>query len=208
MKIFLMIIFVSLTPFSFGDPANDSKTFYVINYSWHTGFILEWDELLAEKIPAAASLKEYQFVDIGWGDEEFYQTPGIDYYLAAKAVLIPTSSAVRIAGYKFDLELIKTMSDYLVEFKVGRKEYLKLLNFIDDSFEKNETEELFLLSESSNGRIKFFASHRYYHLFNTCNTWIAEGLNRAGLNVRTSLVVQSEDLFEEIKTIGNVKGKN
>ena len=205
---FIYLAFIFFPSLLFSVEEDSLKIFYVINYSWHTGFILPVDETLIEKIPAASSFGSYDFIDIGWGDEEFYQTPGIDYYLAAKAVLIPTSSAIRIAGYKFDLELIKTMSDYLVEFKVGRQEYLKLLNFIDDSFDKNETDGVFLLTESSGGRIKFFASHKFYHLFNTCNTWIAEGLKHAGLDISASLVIQSEDLFKEIKTVGNViKGK-
>ena len=203
MKKILSIFIIVFFDGGYAEPADSLKTFYVINYSWHTGFILKTDSGLDQKLTAAEEFKEYKYLDVGWGDEEFYQRPDINYYLAAKAILVPTSSAIRIAGYKFDLSTIELMSDYLVEFKTTEDKYLGLLDFIEEAFEK-EGEETVLLSESSGGRIKFYASHKYYHLFNTCNTWIAKGLVRAGIKISKFKIVRSEDLFNEIKDKGRI----
>ena len=59
-------------------------------------------------------------------------------------------------------------------------------------------------SERYNGIIKFFSSDHKYHLVYTCNTWIADALETAGLNVNSSVVIRAEELFTELTKCGKL----
>ena len=77
-----------------------SNKIYIAKSSWHVGIILKVDADLLLQIDALKDFGNFGFVDIGWGDAEFYQSPSeFDLYLAAKAILFPTPSVVRVQGY-------------------------------------------------------------------------------------------------------------
>ncbi|MCL4279574.1 MAG: DUF2459 domain-containing protein, partial [Ignavibacteriaceae bacterium] len=42
-----------------------------------------------------------------------------------------------------------------------------------------------------------------YHLFNTCNTWLARGLKKAGFDIEDNIIL-TEQLFNEADKFGDV----
>jgi hypothetical protein len=79
----------------------------------------------------------------------------------------------------------------------------KLNQFISGSIKRDEVGNPFKLSDQAGGKIRFFKSPLSYHLFRTCNTWIAEGLHFAGFKIETSVIL-AEQLFNEAAKIGVV----
>jgi len=51
--------------------------------------------------------------------------------------------------------------------------------------------------------VYFFKANGNYHLFNTCNTWLANGLKQAGSDIEDDIVL-TEQLFNEAAKIGKV----
>ena len=76
---------------------------YLVKNNLHTGIVFSVNEKLIENIPAISNFSEYYYVDIGWGDEDFYQHPDPDILLGAKAILVPTSSVIRIEGKNYNI---------------------------------------------------------------------------------------------------------
>ena len=205
--IILTIILQSTSLLSWQDDAagksNTEKNIYLIKSYWHVGIVIEIDSASVAGIPVLKRFSKYNFVDIGWGDEDFFQDSEIDYYNAAKAILFPTKSVIKITAHLSDLAGIIRWSDFCIKLKLTDDQYSGLLEYIDNSFLIEDDEYIFI-SSFAEGAIVFYKSGLSYHLFNTCNTWVAEALETAGCGISKSGIITAEDLFVEVKTIGEV----
>ena len=177
---------------------------YIIKDEWHTAFLFKVSDSLIQLLPSIQSFSEFNIVDIGWGDEEFFQNPSDDIYLAAKAILYPTPSVVRIAGMISNIESILRWVDYCVELTITKTQFIELCQFINESFELDESDNLIITSKRPSGVVIFYKSKLKYHLFYTCNTWVARGLEFIGYEIDTDGLITAEQLFDELMEIGKV----
>jgi len=109
---------------------------------------------------------------------------------------------MRVQGFNSTPEDVALWSDYAVRFNLKPGEFSDLCEYIDKSFRKDKRKALMETSRKRNGEIIFFKSVYYYHGFNTCNTWAARALNRAGLDISAFMVITADDLFGEVKEKG------
>ncbi len=195
-------IFLSLIAviFSAGICRSEGRKIYIINYAWHTGIVVPIDPLAVKHIPTLEDFKSYRYADIGWGDEDFYQHEDFNFFLAAKALLLPTSSAIRIEGYNMSIEKAARYFERCCALEIDSVNYIKLLEYINSGFRRGSNGKEKKLSVKQNGRIIYYGAGGAYYFYNTCNTWTAEGLSAAGLEVDAAGVVTAEDMFESIKS--------
>jgi len=197
----LINIFLNFSPVE-----NNKHSIFIAKNSWHVGIILEIDEYLLSQMDVIKQFDKFNYADIGWGDAEFYQSPSdFDLYLAAKAILLPTSSVLRIQGYNRSINDIINWRDYTFEIKLDSAQYKKLCKFISDSFKRDSTNLLISTSEKYNGVVRYYSSIHNYHMFYTCNTWVAEALEYAGTEVISSNVITAEELFTELLKFGIIR---
>lgn len=180
---------------------NGEKTVYIINYAWHTGYVLPVDSSLTGAFPFMKDFSQYKFIDIGWGDRDFYQLEEFRLYEGARALLVPTRSAMRIEGYSLNIEKVVKYVDRVNEIKMSVNNYNRLLDFINSYISLNSSGRPVLLSIKSGGRIAFFAAEGEYHLYNTCNTWIAKGLKHCGYKINPDWISTEEEIFREVNKI-------
>ena len=175
---------------------------YFIKQRWHTAIVFNTSDIDSTLLPVVKKFSNYKMIDIGWGDEEFYQYPDFDWDLAFKALFYPTPSTLRVEGISISKELYFDLSEIVVKLVVSDEQLREILNFIDDTFYRDENGEK-VLSSKAGGQIIFYAAEGKYHLFNTCNTWLARCLNNAGLQIKTDIIL-TEQLFNELAKIGEV----
>lgn len=177
---------------------------YLINQSWHTGILIPINKTTKELFPVLKLFEDKNYVDIGWGDEEFYQHPDFDLYLAAKAILYPTRSVLRIEGHISSIESIINWSEYAIKFKLNNEGLRAIADFINKTFQYDSNGNFIITSHRAEGSIIFFQSKFMYHLFNTCNTWAAEALGAAGFKIDSIGIITAEQLFSTVKKFGEV----
>lgn len=175
---------------------------YLIKQRWHTAIVLKTSDIDSTMFPIVKYFDDYKMIDIGWGDEAFYQHPDFDWELAFKALFYPTPSTLRVEGISISTQLYFDISEIVVKLLVTEEQFNKILKFIDNTLYRDENGEK-ILSSRAGGQIIFYAAEGKYHLFNTCNTWLAKGLNSAGLNIKTDIIL-TEQLFQEAAKTGNV----
>jgi uncharacterized protein (TIGR02117 family) len=182
-----------------------TKSIYIAKNDWHVGIIFKIDEHLISNIDAVSNFKYYDFVDIGWGDADFYQSSeDFDLFLASKAILFPTSSVIRVQGYALPVVQIFKYRDYVFELELNDLQYQKLCEFIAKSFELDSANAIIVSSQKYNGVVKFFSSVHKYHAFNTCNTWVGEALEFSGFEINSSKIITAEHLYDDLLSIGKV----
>ena len=195
---YYLAIIISLCSFLQSNNEKD-YTIYIAKIEWHVGIILKVDNAALDNVSAIKDFSDYKYVDIGWGDAEFYQSgEDFDLFLASKAILFPTNSVIRIQGYDYGIEQIMNWRDYVFKIELSNEQFDLLCRFIDSSLLRNNQNKLNIESEKLNGRIRYYSSNLKYHLFNTCNTWVAEALENADSGIESSNIITAEELFEEL----------
>lgn len=180
----------------------NGKEIYFIKQRWHTAIVFNTQDIDSTLLPVVKKFQNYKMIDIGWGDEEFYQYPDFDWELAFKALFYPTPSTLRVEGISISRELYFDLSEIVVKLIVDDEQFRKILSFIDETFYRDEDGEK-ILSSRAGGQIIFYAANGKYHLFNTCNTWLATCLSNAGIPIKTNIIL-TEQLFNELAKIGEV----
>jgi len=195
------VIYLSVLLFNTSCLNAREREIYIINYAWHTGIVIPVDSFSISQVSGLKNFSGYRFADIGWGDEDFYQNEDFDLFLAAKALLLPTPSALRIEGYNIDIKKAARYFDKCVMIRMNDSAYFRLLDFISASFRTAEERNNQILSVRDNGRIAYYKARGCYYLYNTCNTWIGKALGEAGYRIDYRGVVTVDDIFREVKDI-------
>lgn len=178
---------------------------YFIKDAWHVGIVFPVNNITESQLSILRNFKKYKYVDIGWGDAKFYQHSGINYLLAAEALLYPTPSVVRVQGYQLSIEYFIKWSDYTVSLHVNKTQLKSLLTFIKNSLSKTKSGNYIISSTKLDDDIIFYKSNLKYYLFKTCNTWVADDLRYAGFKVNSFGIITAYQLFRELIKIGKVE---
>jgi uncharacterized protein (TIGR02117 family) len=199
---YLLNTTVLLQPVNPAVATDSQKIIYLVKIRWHTGIIFSTDQVNPEYWKYISDFENYKYVDVGWGDEDFYQHPGFDLDLAIKALFTKTSSTLRVAGFNRNIDEYLKSTDYAERLILTDKVYKKLCVYIQSGYKLEENAPV-ILSEHSEGAVKFYKANGYYSVFNTCNTWIARGLNNAGCRIDENIIL-SEQLFRETVKYGTL----
>jgi len=197
-KFFLIIVVLNSVIFGQGD-----KNLFLIKNNQHVGIVFIADSTSVSKAVYLDDKDSGKIIDIGWGDAAYYPTEDPSIWKGAAAILWPTASVVRVAKYNGDLKSAVRFSDYSVKIYLNDIQYLKILEFINLSFSVNDSEKI-INSQTDNEFVSFYESDLSYHLYNTCNTWIADALKHAGFDIESDGIVTASGLFHELKNIGEV----
>ena len=176
---------------------------YFIKQYWHTAIVFNAQELDSQLFREYDSFSEFGLIDIGWGDEEFYQYPGFDSGLAFKALFYATPSTLRVEGINLTKEDYFDLSEIVIELEVSDQQFKNICAFINNTLHINDAGKTSILNKKAGGKIIFYKANGSYHLFNTCNTWLAKGLKEAGIDIEDNVVL-TEQLFNELAKIGTV----
>lgn len=186
------------------DLQTEIRIVYIVNNNLHTGIVIPINDESTRSVIALRYFKNYSFSDIGWGEEKFYQDPKDNICMGARAIFLPNTSVIRIEGYTAATENFILWSDYTVRLALSTEQYIKLTGFINKSFKMEPADEPVITSKKNSGEIIFFKSVYRYHLFNTCNTWVAKALKYSGLDVSPFFIITAGQLYNEIKDLGTV----
>lgn len=192
--------YTQATTFSKVSLKPDQLYVYVVQSAWHTGIILKTENIDSEIWPEVIQYRNFSFIDIGWGDEKFYQNQGSPFFLAARAILWPTSSIIEIYAFNRPPELIYGGKARLLKIPVTEYQLRALSLFISNSFLRNQLGEI-QLSRLYETNTRFFLATQKYHLFKTCNTWIAIAFKKSGFQIRSNFVLNANQLFRQLKKI-------
>jgi uncharacterized protein (TIGR02117 family) len=183
--------------------STDKKEIHLIKQYWHTAIVIDNNDIDPEILPEVEYFKDFSLLDFGWGDEEFYQHPGFDSGLAVKALFYATPSTLRVEGIRVSKDTYFNISEIVVRILVTEEQLNKIVNFISSTLLRNNDGSPEILSEQGLGRIIFFKANGNYHLFNTCNTWLASCLVSAGIDIKDDVIL-TEQLFKEAAKVGTV----
>lgn len=184
---FLVLFVLALPTFiPLGEKESGGKiVVYLISNEIHTDLVLpvkneiyDW-----EKFWNAADFKKRpgEWVEIGWGDKEFYRkVPTWNEFrlsIALKALFLPGDSAIHINYVEGNPEYYPAKA----RLEISPETYKKIVATIRDQFVLKKGKPLVLVSGGYSEADNFYEAHGSFSIFRTCNTWTSDVLAEAGL---------------------------
>jgi uncharacterized protein (TIGR02117 family) len=179
-------------------PAGEHRV-YVTGHGQHTGLAVHAQDVPRAAWPARPRFPEARYIELGWGDSLYYPEPDPGVLLGVRALLWPTESVVHAVGAAGPLQAAFPGVE-IVPLKLTREGLDRLIEFVAASHQLDAEGRGQEVAASQRPDGVFYASPRRFHLFETCNTWVARALQAGGLPVSTR-VVMSGGLMREVRAL-------
>src|SRR6056297_518768 len=173
---------------------------YVVKYEWHTGVIFERNEALKFFPSLQDDFSEFKFIEIGWGDKDFYMAEKETFWITFKAGMFPTKSALHVTALMNNPEKHYKGLEMVI-INLSEEDFIRLINYFNRSFALDENKNNIKLKDGLKENSLFYLSKERYHIFKTCNAWIARGLKRAGVPVHPFFALTSKNVMKQLKKV-------
>ena len=199
-KFSLIILLICITFVSINSTSASQRKIHLVNTGWHVGIIVPVDNLLKRNLPEKFNFSDKKYIEIGWGDKAFYQASNPSFSIAFDALLKSTSSVIHIYGFNQTIQTTFKEAE-IIELNIEEHDYIKLLYFIHKSLTRNTDGSARLEGPGLYGKENsfFYAANGQFHMFNTCNTWVANAIQVAGIEINSYSVITSDSLMDAVR---------
>jgi uncharacterized protein (TIGR02117 family) len=181
--------------------AESAVPIWIVAHGWHAGIAVRARDVPAALWPERRDLARAEYLEVGWGDRDYWQAEDPGLGLALNALLVPTPSVVRLIGIETPLPAAFPGAE-IIEIGLSPAAFERLLRFVDQTFARAGAEPASPLGTVSSPHVRFYAAHGRYHLFRTSNTWTARALREAGLPTTPALALTAGGVLRQARRHG------
>ena len=139
----------------------------------------------------------------GWGDRAYYPATDPSLWLGLRALLWPTAGVLHMVAFSGPVERYFASAE-IVALQITPQGFARLVAAISASHELDAASQPIPLGPGLYGTSRFYASREAFHLFATCNVWVAGMLREAGVPVSPTLSQTAGTLFAQLRRHGQV----
>jgi hypothetical protein len=170
------------------------KTVYVVHHgSLHTGLTLKRADIPIGSWPPSADYGRSKYIEVGWGDDDGYRkplTPGI----AMKALAGSSRTVLLADGFSESIAAKYTDPKFTVlAVDLPESGFARLCDHIGQTYALDARGRPIRLSPG------WYRARGTYSAFNTCNTWVAAGLRKAGCPISTTFCSTPDQLLSRVR---------
>jgi uncharacterized protein (TIGR02117 family) len=152
---------------------------YLISHGWHTGVAIRKVDIPDPLWPERRDFPDAEFLEVGWGDRDFYQSPAFSLALAIQAALASNASVLHIVGFEGPVTRRFPGSE-IIELGLSAQGLEALARYLHDTFARDGSDAVASLGPGAYADSQYYPARGSFSLFNTCNTWTANALRAAG----------------------------
>lgn len=166
-----------------------SVSITVARYLYHAGIIMPVQAANHDWSTVFPCLVGKRFVEIGWGDRDFYMSGNVTVTLALKALFASQSSVINVNGFQEAPDSTRFPTEPFAKktFRISEEQYHQMVAWILASVTLRNSEVVFLREGfwgTSSGFYEANSAHTgRYSLINNCNIWNSDALDAAGMAV-------------------------
>ena len=173
---------------------------FIVHDSWHAGIVLSKEDLARAALPEIADLPSARFVELSWGDKDYFPNPDSGFFMALKAAFWSSGSVLHLVGFDGDVRGFYPKAE-VVELRLSAPAYDRLIAFISASFARPPDRGRAQAQAGLYSYSRFYPSTLHFSLLNTCNTWVTRALETAGLPVSATGVITAGQLAHQLGKI-------
>jgi len=186
--LYLLISVIGLIPVNNDfKPKPDGIEIFITSNPVHAEFVLPIETGIInwrEQFPADCFLGNTEFathVAIGWGDQGFFLETrtwsDLRLSTSLNALLWPSSSCLHVV-----FQTPPKLGDDSRSVKISVEQYRQLVEYIHLRFRRNPSSKKIQIEAAAYGtNDAFFEAVGIYHCLNTCNSWVGDGMQSAGV---------------------------
>jgi uncharacterized protein (TIGR02117 family) len=184
-------------------PHEPFKTIYLVSHGWHAGIVVRRTDIPPDIWPQHKDFPEAEYLEIGWGDKDYYMTPQPHLGITLKAGLLPSASVLHVVGFRGAVTHFFPHSE-VIRIDLSEAGFERLCAYFASSYAENEAGHSQPLGSSLYGDGQFYLSRETYHAFNTCNVWSARALHAAGCPITPAFTLTVDTLLARAAQLGTV----
>jgi uncharacterized protein (TIGR02117 family) len=197
----LLLLVAACTSGSAPPPAGAAadQRLWVTSNDWHTRIVVAAADLPADMLREREDLAPAGWLAIGWGDHAYYPMPDPPPRLAVQAALLPSDSVLHLIPMAAPPRSFEGFE--VLEIAVSGPGLRAMLAAIDAEVDRQGAPRAPIAAPGLYPESLFYPATGTFHIFNTCNTWVARQLQTAGLPIRATLVITAEDLMSQLRPL-------
>jgi uncharacterized protein (TIGR02117 family) len=184
-------------------PNEPFKSIYLASHGWHAGIVIKRADIPEGVWPEHNDFPDAEYLEVGWGDKDYYMTPDPHMGITLKAGLWPTDSVLHVVGFRGSVTRYFSRSD-VTRIDLSYEGFKRLCQYISGSYARDEKGNSQPLGPGLYGLSQFYLSRETYHAFNTCNVWTARGLKGAGCPITPGTTLTVDELMSRVAGFGTV----
>jgi hypothetical protein len=179
--------------------AKATTTVYVVHHgTLHTGLTIPRSEIPPGTWPASRDYAGKKFIEVGWGDDDGYRKP-LTAGIALKALAGSKRTVLLAEGFDGPIRAKYSDPNFTVlAVDVAASGFSRLCRHIEETYALDHRGEPIRLGQG------WYRARGTYSAFNTCNTWIASGLRKAGCPISPAFCSLPGQLIGRVRPFARV----
>jgi len=184
-------------------PHEPVKPVWLVSHGWHVGLAMRRADVSTAIWPESFELGDVRFVEVGWGDRDFYPSATGTSGLALKAAFFSESSVLHVTGFVQPVTEVFEGAP-LVEIALSARGFDALSRFIHEAYARDDRGKLVRVAPALYGRGAFYRAVGRYHALANSNTWAARALRAAGCPVTPAWALTAGNVLWQARRFGLV----
>lgn len=172
-----------------------------MGHGWHVGLVVRGADFPPDLWPEAVAGRA--FVEVGWGDADFYPASRPGPLLALRAAFCSRGSVLHVVGFDRPVLAFFPASE-VVELTLPPGGERELARFLREAYARDETGHPEHVARPLYGVGGFYRARERYHVLANSNHWTARALRAGGLPVSLRGALTAGALLAQARRWGRV----
>ena len=185
----------------------NSRTAYLVHNDWHAAIVVRAADVSIGRLPELGDFAQAEYLEISWGDAEYFPAPDAGVFAALKAAFWSSGSVIHIVGFSGSIEKAYPGAE-IIDLALADDDFQKLIRFVSDDFFRPAPATSAKAAPGLFSNSRFYPAKSKFSALRTCNTWIAEALRAAGLPLNPWTIITAGRLAQQVRPYGTQRGLN
>ncbi|HWP60000.1 MAG TPA: DUF2459 domain-containing protein [Candidatus Acidoferrales bacterium] len=167
---------------------------------WHAGIVIRRADLSEALVPELRDFPRAEYLEFSWGDKDYFPAPDPGIVMALKAAFWSGGSVLHVVGLE-DAPQNYYRAAEMVEIRLSEEGLERLIKFISDTFSRPQPSVPAEAQAGLSPNARFYPAEGKFSILRTCNTWVAEALNAAGLTINPRYVMTAGSLAKRLRPL-------
>jgi len=192
-----------LPPVAPPDTPRSGAFVYLISHGWHVGIAVERREVSPAIWPESAEFSGLRYLEVGWGDADYYPAAHGTIGLALKAAFSSKGSVLHVAAFDAPLPEFFAGSK-IIEVPLSRRGLEDLARFIRSTYVLDASGRPIMVAPGIYGHSAFYRATGRYRLQDNSNNWTARALAVAGCPIDAAGAITAGSVMHAARRFGHV----
>ena len=193
----------SLPPVAPPDSSRSGPFVYLVSHGWHVGIAVARQEVSPAIWPESAEFSAFRYLEVGWGDADYYPAAQGTIGLALKAAFSSKGSVLHVAAFDAAPPEFFGRSK-IIEVALSRRGLEDLARFIHATYVLDASDRPVVVAPGLYGHSAFYRATGQYRLQDNSNNWTARALAVAGCPIDAAGAITAGGVMHEARRFGRV----